>query len=285
MFFRLYAILPVVMLLFICPPAWSAESVNRDCSSSSCFAGSVNQNIPQDMTEFNTDHINDVMSRAKEMQEKLVIPNNPNKDLGEAKARESYEFYKSNEFQDTLKAEMDRLQKALMGGEPGQQPYYADTLVPLKRLLSYEHIYIFISSSMPTSTIRNYVQDVARLNDPNVVFVMRGFINGMKKIKPTMDFVRNIIQKQPGCTGKCDVYNVSVQINPILYSRYNVDRVPAILYVQGNVIQQSGIVDNASYPYWLAYGDASLDTVTEIFADKSGSESMKAVNKKLKSID
>ena len=273
------------MLLFICPPAWSAESVNRDCSSSSCFAGSVNQNIPQGMTEFNTDHINDVMSRAKEMQEKLVIPDNPNKDLGEAKARESYEFYKSNEFQGTLKAEMDRLQKALMGGEPGQQPYYADTLVPLKRFLSNEHIYIFISSSMPTSTIRNYVQDVARLNDPNVVFVMRGFINGMKKIKPTMDFVRNIIQKQPGCTGKCDVYNVSVQINPILYSRYNVDRVPAILYAQGNVIQQSGIVDNASYPYWLAYGDASLDTVTEIFADKSGSESMKAVNKKLKSID
>ena len=45
---------------------------------------------------------------------------------GEELAQESFEKYQSEEFQNRLKAESERIQKEIMGGA-GQKKYYADT--------------------------------------------------------------------------------------------------------------------------------------------------------------
>ena len=236
-------------------------------------------------SEMTTDDINSVLNRAKDMQRSLTIPDNSNSKQGEEMARESFEKYQSEEFQNRLKAESERIQKEIMGG--AGQKYYADTAKTTKKGLSNEQIYIFISSSMPVSTIRNYVQDVAYLNDPNIIFVLRGFVGGVKKVKPTLKFTRDIIKKDPGCTRSCDRYNVKVQVNPLMYSRYNIDRVPAILYVQGILPKEAAVlkVNNTAYPNWIIYGDASLETATEIIADKTKKESMRVMNRKLRRID
>lgn len=237
-------------------------------------------------SEMNTDDINSVLNRAKDMQKGLTIPDNPNSKQGEEMAQESFEKYQSEEFQNRLKGESERIQKEIMGGS-GQKKYYADTAEAAKDGLSNEQIYIFISSSMPASTIRNYVQDAAYLNDPNIIFVLRGFVGGVKKIKPTLKFTRDIIKKDSNCTGSCDSYNVKVQVNPLMYSRYNIDRVPAILYVQGILPKEAAVLklNKTTFPDWIIYGDASLETATEIFADKTKKESMRAMNRRLRRID
>ena len=237
-------------------------------------------------SEITTDDINSVLNRAKDIQKELTIPDNPNSKQGEEMARESFENYKSEEFQNKLKAESERIQKEIMGGT-GQKKYYADTAKAAKKGLSNEQIYIFISSSMPASTIRNYVQDVAYLNDPNIIFVLRGFVGGIKKIKPTLKFTRGIIKKDSNCIMSCDSYNVKVQVNPLMCRRYNIDRVPAILYVQGILPREAAVLklNNTAFPNWIIYGDASLETATEIFADKTKKDSMTAMNKKLRKID
>ncbi|MEN6317918.1 MAG: type-F conjugative transfer system pilin assembly protein TrbC [Syntrophaceae bacterium] len=236
--------------------------------------------------ELTIDDIHSVLNRAKEVQKRLTIPDDPHTKKAEEMARESFEKYQSEEFQNRLKAESERIQKAIMEGA-GQQQYYTDTRKTARRGLSNEQIYIFISSSMPISTIRNYVKDAAYLNDTNIIFVLRGFVGGVKKIKPTLEFTRDIIKKDPGCINSCDRYNVKVQVNPMMYSRYAIDRVPAILYVQGILPKEAAVlkVDKTAYPSWTIYGDASLETATEIFADKTKKESMKVMNRKLRGID
>jgi len=236
-------------------------------------------------SEMTTDDINSILNRAKDMQKKLTIPDNPNIKQGEEMAQESFEKYQSEEFQNRLKAESERIQKEIMGGAE-QKKYYADTTKAARQGLSNEQIYIFISSSMPALTIRNYVQDVAYLKDPNIMFVLRGFVGGVKKIKPTLKFTRDIIKKDSNCTRLCDSYNVKVQVNPLMYSRYNIDRVPAILYVQGILPKEAAVLklNKTTFPNWIIYGDASLETATEIFADKTKKESMMAMNRKLRRI-
>jgi hypothetical protein len=76
----------------------------------------------------------------------------------------------------------------------------------------------------------------------------------------------------------------------MLYRRYTIDRTPAILYVQGvlskeNALSKKDVSKAGQHPFWLIYGDASLETATELFADKTKRESLKAINRKLRGID
>jgi len=235
--------------------------------------------------EITSDDVEDLFTRAKEMQEKITLPDNPNKKAAENMARETFEKYQSEEFQARLKAEMERVQKQLTG-DAGQM-YYADVKNDTEKILSNEQIYIFISSSMPVSTIRNYVQDVAYLGDPNIKFVMRGFVDGIKKFGPTRKFIWSVLKKDPSCKGRCEVYKATLQVNPVLYRRFNIESVPAILYVKGTLPKEACKLNEkeVSYPNWVIYGDASLETATEIFADKLNSESLRRLNKKLRNID
>ena len=76
------------------------------------------------------------------------------------------------------------------------------------KLGSDERIYLFISSSMPLQTVRNYAASVARLGDPGIVLVMRGFIEGMTKIQPTIRFIGTVLQRDPSCNppeGECEM--------------------------------------------------------------------------------
>lgn len=282
MYSKLYIALPLIFLL-VCVSACFADTPIQE------QAMEIVDQAKNTKIEMNTDDISNVMTRAKDYQGKTTIPDNLNKKQGEEKAKETFEKYKSEEFQSKLKAEMERIQKALTG-ETGKQ-YYRDAMkTDTTGMLSNEQIYIFISSSMPVKTIRNYVQDVAFLDDPNIKFVLRGFVGGMKKIQPTTEFISNIIKRDPACTGKCESYKVAVQINPMLYRRYNIDRTPAILYVQGvlskeKALSKKDVSKDEEYPFWLIYGDASLETATELFADKTKRESLKAINRKLRGID
>jgi hypothetical protein len=95
-------------------------------------------------------------------------------------------YYRAPEFQGKLQKESQRIRSELFGDASAR--FYPDTTAapPTRgKLGSDERIYLFISSSLPLQTVRNYAASVARLGDPNIIMVMRGFIEGMTKIQPT----------------------------------------------------------------------------------------------------
>ena len=103
-------------------------------------------------------------------------------------------------------------------------------------------IYILMSSSVPDIVWKNYICYVEN-NHLNAVFVLRGFIGGIKNgIKPTLNYIQHLI-KGWSCKGKTStIHNVEIDIDPRLFEKYGINRVPAVIY-NGKI----------------SYGDWSLD--------------------------
>ena len=158
------------------------------------------------------------------------------------------------------------------------------------RLSPSERIYIFVSSSMPQETLRTYVRDVSGLGDENIVFVMRGFVGGMRHIKPTIGFIAKALVKDKDCDlsrQKCDAYNVNFEIDPLLFRKYGVARVPAFIYVPQIEVEDrersEGDPDNAKAAGFHAlYGDASLEYVLETLSRETKRASLEGVIDALK---
>ena len=139
------------------------------------------------------------------------------------------------------------------------------------------------------NTLRNYAADIDRLKDPHITLVMRGFIHGMQKIKPTMQFVRGIMNKDPQCNelAQCPAYDVTVKIDPILFSRYGIDTVPAILYANGvnsvDPAKSEGIADNTSIANaYIVNGDVSLEYALNVIGRQSHSNQIAGILTKLR---
>ena len=58
-----------------------------------------------------------------------------------------------------------------------------------------EKIFIIISSSIPKHILQNYFEMLQNVNT-DVTFVLRGTINGIKEIKPTLNWIQEILTKK-----------------------------------------------------------------------------------------
>lgn len=84
-----------------------------------------------------------------------------------------------------------------------------------------EPIIIFISSSMDREQIRNYFRTFKKTNQ-DVQFVLNGLIpDSGTKIMPTINYVKDLLGND---------YIFNVDINPLKFKEYKVERVPAIAY-------------------------------------------------------
>jgi type-F conjugative transfer system pilin assembly protein TrbC len=100
----------------------------------------------------------------------------------------------------------------------------------IDKQLSGSRLYFFISSSMPKDKVRKYVKKLSKY--PQSQILLRGFIGGGKKMRPTMNYIKSIIAKNENCqTYKCPNHKVVVNIDPVLFERYGVDKVPALVGV------------------------------------------------------
>ncbi|QTA78808.1 Putative Type IV conjugative transfer system pilin assembly protein TrbC [Desulfonema limicola] len=125
---------------------------------------------------------------------------------------------------------------------------------------AYENkrIYIFISSSMPDDVIRRYITAASPIAD-KTVFLMRGFVGGISKIKPTLFYISRILCKD-NAPGSPECLTGVIDVNPNLFKSFNINKVPAVLYLPGN-IQPCGCgdcPDENNMPGFISYGDASL---------------------------
>ena len=118
---------------------------------------------------------------------------------------------------------------------------------------------VFASSSIPLATMRSYA---AQLEHIDGAIVFRGAVGGLKKLGPTVDYIMDVLRVDPNCKGvDCDMREVSVLIDPILFRQSGVEMVPAVAVVDQDPFKSycERETEKALSGVWrLTYGDASL---------------------------
>lgn len=151
-----------------------------------------------------------------------------------------------------------------------------------------ERIYIFVSSSVPKDALRNYARDLDALGQPRMSIVMRGFVGGMTKVRPTLEFLRGVLFKDENCyADKCEAYLAPVLIDPLLFRRYGIEDVPAVVYAKGVRVMDStvseGVKEGAETgDYYVLYGDAALEGALELIDREAKSRSLDCLVWKLR---
>lgn len=89
-------------------------------------------------------------------------------------------------------------------------------------------IYVFMSSSVPLSIWHEYGSFIYDNKLKNGSLLLRGCINGCKKIKPTLDFMEKVIKYNPK-----KIINPSILLDPLVFKRYGIKEVPCVVYAKG----------------------------------------------------
>lgn len=115
-----------------------------------------------------------------------------------------------------------------------------------------------VSSSMPEAMIRDYMRQLDGV--PGAVVVMRGFIGGANKVKPTAAWIEKNRRKEEDCQ-TCGHYNVGFAVDPLVYRQLNILEVPALTYLDGVMELQhcdAEILEAASVIYGAVSIEAAL---------------------------
>ena len=128
-------------------------------------------------------------------------------------------------------------------------------------LYSETHLYIFVSESVPSATIKNYLRDMEGLG---AVLVLRGVIGtDFSKFIPTSRWAQSLLCAS---TSDQDCYTTSVEINPNLYKLFNIQDVPTVVYVPNIINTFSHTKIDSKDAITLSWiGDISLHYVLEQF--------------------
>ena len=125
-----------------------------------------------------------------------------------------------------------------------------------------KHFLVFVSSSLPQEMLKNLMRVMG--TNGSTAFVLRGLVgNDIQKIKPTQEWVRSFM-----CSEENDeCYEAPVDINPVLFDKLNVERVPAIAYVPEPSTFLSSCEGEApgDDDFLLYYGDFSPLHALEVF--------------------
>lgn len=128
---------------------------------------------------------------------------------------------------------------------------------------------LFVSSSMPISTLRTYAGQLERVNG---VLAFRGVPGGLTRIGPMAKLSAEMLRLDPGCEGPaCTMRNVQVIIDPLIFRQHGVTRVPALAMVPGDPAQPyCEREDESPRAAHVVYGDAALSGLLEEIARLGG---------------
>ena len=216
-----------------------------------------------------------VMKQAREDAKEMTVPANRFVGEGMKAAGHAANTFHSPEFQDRIRCERERLEKEVFDQyiTPWKQKKQEATR-PNERsgiLSAGEHIYLFLSSSVPDETVHAYLDAVAGVAEPHLSLVMRGVVGGLES-KESLQYFSRILKKDPACQDKqqrCPRYQISIKIASNLFTRYGIDRVPAVVYSDGK-------------SSFLIQGDVALDYLLERINREAESESLAGLIKKMR---
>lgn len=123
-------------------------------------------------------------------------------------------------------------------------------------LANDEKLFIIISSSIPKHILKNYFDMLQKVNT-DVTFVLRGTIGGVKKIKPTLEWIQDLLLSK----GNNSRYAYNIIIEPRIASKYKIQKVPAVLYIKN--YDPSYIKENPDEKYYIYYGAVDIDYALE----------------------
>jgi len=203
----------------------------------------------------------------RDLEKQGVLKNVKKEDM--KKVEQSLQQVESYIASGTLQGEVERYKDDLSKGvyslsngteEDGESKKKSD-IKSGQILADNERLYIFVSSSVPSDVVKAYVRDASLLNSRQVIFVLRGGVNGLKFMRPTVEWIYSVIKKDNCIETRCEVYPVRFQIDPFLFRRFNVERVPAVVYVR-NVVPiagySEGLPETEIGEAFVSYGDVSL---------------------------
>lgn len=166
-----------------------------------------------------------------------------------------------------LVKERRRIERELFAGEMD-----ASKSVAAKGFLRPdERLYLFVSSSMPMETLRTYAADLARLGEQRAVLVLRGLVEGAQFIGPTLAWAHQVLKVDPQCRPEnpaCEMRTVELLIDPLLFRRFGVSLVPALVVARGVRVRDPALSEGLEQAanledYFMLIGDASLDFMLE----------------------
>jgi len=141
-----------------------------------------------------------------------------------------------------------------------------------------ERIYVFISSSMPKDTLKNYASSIDRLKDSRIIMVLRGCIGGCRKLMPTAHFVQSVV-----APSEKEQLQVELQIDPNLFRLHDVGVVPAVVFASGVRLDvdegSEGDLTHiqAAPSSYAVFGDVSLDYAIEKINARVSNPRLKAI--------
>lgn len=169
-------------------------------------------------------------------------------------------------------AERERQAKALrqaLGLEPAEEQALAKA-APAVTAKGWVPV-LFVSSSMPISTLRNYAVQLERVHG---VMAFRGVPGGLRKMGPMAKLTAQILRLDPGCEGpNCVMHNVQLIIDPIVFRQHGIVQVPALAMIPGDPTQAYCERDDDSpRASHVVFGDSALSGMFEAYARLGGKE-------------
>jgi hypothetical protein len=104
---------------------------------------------------------------------------------------------------------------------------------------------------------------------------MRGFVKGIEKRKSNAKYLSQILKKDLTCLDEknprkiCQRIQISIRVNPPLFTRYGISKVPAVVYANGQ-------------DAFIIHGDASLDYLLERINLTAKSKSLESLITKIR---
>jgi conjugal transfer pilus assembly protein TrbC len=121
---------------------------------------------------------------------------------------------------------------------------------------------IFVSFSMPDESIVTYLRDAKKIH---ASVVIRGLINN--SFKETFLKMSSIVQQAGGG---------GVELNPPLFKKFTISRVPAVVIVPDNQILSSKKSSSTEADFDVVYGDIPLFNALKIIRDHGSVSQKKA---------
>ena len=142
---------------------------------------------------------------------------------------------------------------------------------PEQKERAEETAILFISASIPMTTLRNYA---SAASENNTVMVIKGMVGeDPSKLAPTLEFFRRILVEDPDCDKSgCPILNVKIAVDPGRFDYYQITQVPALVVESDSdflPICQGG---SQYRPVGrIVYGDATLTDLIKL-SKKGGND-------------
>lgn len=208
--------------------------------------------------------VHGVMAQARKDGAAMKLPVNRHQEEGLKAAQQAARKVSSLKFQERLQCEQKRIREDVFP-DAIEKPEDAEP-VPGK-LGKEEKVYLFFSSSMPDETVHAYIAAIEGADEPNLIMVMNGFAPGERE-----NYLARIARKDLGCSDQlrqenpdiCERYEIPITLKPSLFDKYEISRVPALVYEKGEEA-------------WKITGDAALGFLLERLNREIGSTDLEGL--------